>query len=444
MTISFSGLASGIDTDSIVSQLVAASRTPITKLTSQKAVLESKQKKITSLASKLGDLATAAKALGTPEKASPTSASSSDESVLRVRGTGIASPGRFGVRVVSMANADRFYGGPLASRDVAGVAGSGTLSIAVGSGAPAAISISATDTLDAIAARITAAGAGVTASVLSTETGFRLQIAGIQTGAANALTISEAGTTLGFGGTDGHPVVASDARVEIDGFAVTSSTNTVSGAVPGVTLELRGTSPTGTTQSIDVSRDATAVTERVRTLVGAWNVTMGQINAESSMVAGVTKSADSLSGDIALRTVQTRLRSIATAPVAGATGRYTTLGSIGVSIQRDGTFLLDETKLSSAMAADPDAVARVLGSDSGAMSQIDDAVTAWKTPSNGLFDARQTATRNQTKRIDQQVERLQTRLDAYESHLRAKFTALEQVMSGLQGQSAQLAAALGS
>lgn len=444
MGITFSGMAAGFDTQAVVDQLVAAARTPITRLQTQRAGLESKNKKLTSIGSKLGDLAAAAKALGTPEKASPTKASSSDETVVRATGAGVGATGRYDVKVISLAKADRHYGAALAARDAAGLVGAGTLSIAVGAGTAVDVAVEASDTLDSIASKINAAGAGVTASVLSTVDGFRLQIAGIQTGAANALTLTESGTTLGLGGPGGHPVVAADALVEVDGFSVTGPTNTLSGAIPGVTLELEGTSPVGTTQAIEVARDSAAVGERLKSFVAAWNTVTAAVNAESTVVSGVKKGADSLSGDSSLRTIQSRLRTIATSAVAGATGRYTTLASIGVSVQRDGTLLLDESKLTSAMGADADAVARVLGADgAGVMGRLEDEIEQWRAPATGLLDARATATRSQQRRIDDQVERLERRLDAYESQLRAQFTSLERLMSGMQGQSAQLQAAMG-
>lgn len=443
--ITFSGLATGLDTGAIVDQLVGLAKTPINRLQTKRTTLDGRAKKLASLSSKLGDLAKATTALSTTEKAAPTKATGSDDSVFLTRGTGGASAGRFSIKVVALASADRYYANPVAERNQAGLFGSGTLSLSVGAGAAVDVSVEASDTLDSLASKINASGAGVSASVLNTGSGYRLQIAGSQTGAANAVTITETGPTLGFGSVGNHVATAVDANVEIDGFTVTRPTNTIEGAIPGVTLDLKSTSPVGTTQNVEVARDQGTLVDRLKLVVSSWNIVSSFIDSESAAsVTGGVKPSDSLGGDASVRTVQQRLRTIATSPVAGATGRYTTLASLGISVQRTGQLALDETKLAAAIAADPDAVTRVLSGDTGVMSQLNTAIEAWTDPSNGLLDARTDAIRGQQRQIDDQIEALTRRLDAYETLLRNQFTKLETTMSGLNNQGSQITAALQS
>jgi flagellar hook-associated protein 2 len=357
-----------------------------------------------------------------------------------VRGTGGASPARYAVRVVSLASADRYYADPVAARDQTGLFGTGTLGIQVGTGATVNVTVEASDTLDTLASKINAAGAGVTASVLNTGSGYRLQIAGSQTGAASALTLTETGTTLGFGNVGNRAATASDAVVEIDGFTVRRSTNVIDAAIPGVSLDLKKTSPAGTTQEVDVTRDQGSLSDRIKTFVTAFNVVNTAIEGESASAGGAAKPADSLSGDSTVRTIQGRLRTLVTSPMVGATGRYTTLASIGVSIQRGGALQLDETKLAAAITADPDAVTRLLGGDTGLMKGLENELDQWTDPATGMIDARTDAVRAQQRAIDDQIAALERRLDAYETQLRRQFSALESTMSGLQGQGAQLQA----
>lgn len=440
--ITFSGLASGLDTGAIVDQLVGLARAPVNRLQTKRSTLDGKTKKLASLSSKLGDLSKAAKALSTTQTAAPTKASGSDDSVFLTRGTGGASPGRFSIKVTALATADRYYANSVAARDQGGLFGSGTLSLQVGSGTAVDVAVEATDTLDTLASKINASGAGVSASVLNTGSGYRLQIAGSQTGAASALTITETGTTLGF--ASNHVVTAGDAQLEIDGFQVTRPTNTIEGAIGGVTLDLKGLSPTGTTQSVEVTRDQASLTDKLKTLVSSWNSVSSFIDSESAAPASGTKNPDSLSGDASVRTIQQRLRSIVTNPVTGASGRYTTLASLGISVQRTGQLVLDDTKLAAAIAADPDAVTRVLSGDTGAMQLLGTAIDAWTDPSNGLIDARTDAIRGQQRQIDDQIDAMTRRLDAYETQLRAQFTALESTMSSLNNQGSQISAAISS
>jgi len=168
------------------------------------------------------------------------------------------------------------------------------------------------------------------------------------------------------------------------------------------------------------------------------------IDGESSAPVGTpTKSADSLNGDSTLRTIQGRIRSLATSPMTGATGAYTSLGSIGIAVQRGGTLALDETKLSRALAADPDAVTNLLGGSNGVLAKLNAETKTWTDPNTGLLDARTDAIRVQQRTIDDQIAALERRLDAYDTQLRKQFATLETTMSNLQGQGAQLSAAMG-
>lgn len=443
--ITFSGLASGLDTSAIVDQLVQLARAPITRLQQKKSTLDGRVKRLGTLSTKLGDLQKAAQALSTKEKATPATAKSSDEGVLTVRGTSAASIGRYGVEVVSLASADRYYADSFAARDQTGLFGSGTLSLTVGTAASVDIAVDAGDTLDSLATKINASGTGVTASILNTGSGYRLQIAGSQTGTANALTITELGTSLGFGNTGNHVATASDAVVKVDGFTVTRSTNTIEGALPGVTLDLKKTSTVGSPITVEVARDQASLTDKLKAFVTSWNAVSSTIDGESSApvgTAGTTKSADTLSGDASVRTIQGRLRSLVTSVVPGISGRYTTLGAIGMAVQRGGTLALDETKLAAALQADPDAVMKVLGGTDGLMAKFDTEIDAWTDPSTGMIDARTDTVRSQQRQIDDQIASLELRLDSYETNLRRQFTALESTMSGLQNQGSQLTAAM--
>jgi flagellar hook-associated protein 2 len=442
--ISFAGLASGIDSGKIVDQLVAAARQPIRRLEQKQAVLDGRARRLGTLSSKLADLGKAAAALASPEKAAPVTATSSNESVFTVRGTGGGSPARYSVQVTSLATADRYYADAVAARNQTGLFGTGSLSIQVGSGTAVSVDVTGTDTLDSLASKINASGAGVTASILNTGSGYRLQIGGSQTGAANALTLTETGTTLGLNNPGNRVVTASDAVVQIDGFAVTRSSNEISGAIPGVTLDLRKTSAVGTTETVEVARDQGSLVERLRSFVNAFNAVNATIDGESSAPVGTpTKAADSLNGDSTLRTIQGRLRTLVTSPMTGASGAYTSLGSIGIAVQRGGTLALDETKLSRALAADPDAVTNLLGASNGILAKIDTETKAWSDPNTGLLDSRTDAIRAQQRTIDDQIAALERRLDAYDSQLRKQFATLETTMSSLQGQGAQLSAAMG-
>lgn len=172
--ITFSGLASGLDTNSLIAGLVNAERAPITRLQAKQSLIDSKSRKLTTLKTRLDDLRTAALALDSRSEAMPTKAKSADESVLVATGSGGASLGRFDVRVERLASAPKVYSNGFSARDATGLFGTGTLSLAVGS-STANLTIDGTDTLDSVVSKVNNAGLGLTAGVLFDGTQYRLR-----------------------------------------------------------------------------------------------------------------------------------------------------------------------------------------------------------------------------------------------------------------------------
>lgn len=442
--ISFGGLASGIDTNSIITQLVKLERTPIDTLSQRQTTNTSRKAKWTSLRSKLEDLRTASAALNTASKASPVAVTSSNSSVLTATSSSGGSAGRYDIRVDRLAQASRTYSDAYTSNSQAGLFGTGTLSIQVGTGTAIDVAVDGTDSLDSVAAKINASGAAVQASVLFDGGTYRLQIAGNQTGAANAVTLTESGTSLGVASPANVRQQAVDAQVTIDGFAVTRPTNSLSDVIAGVNLELKDVSPTGTTQRVDVTRDTGALTDKVKKFVDAYNIVNNFINAEATY-SGVTKGAESLVGDSTVRSLQTRLRSQITSPVGGITGRYSSLAAIGVSLQRDGSLALDSAKLSAAISADPAAVSQVFAKpDTGAMVALDKLVNQYTSTSDGLIGKRVSAIDDANRNITKQMSDLEDRVTKFEDRLRAQFTAMEQTMSRIQNQGSQITSIMNS
>lgn len=437
--ISFNGLATGLDTSTLISKLVEAESAPIERLTAKQALIDSKSKKLTSLKSKLDDLRNAALALDTRKEALPVGLSSSNTSRVRGTVTGGVSPTRFDLEVVSLAKGARMYSNGVASDTTAGLFGTGQLEITTSAGT-STLAIDGSDTLDSVRRKIDDLDLPVTTNILHDGTGFRLQVVGEGVGAANAVSITETGTTLGFGANIVSS--ASDASFVLDGIPMTRGSNSVENAFPGVTLELLSASPTGEKTSIEVTNDPAALETAVRKVVDAYNAVNTFLQAESAWT-GTKKAADSLSGDSTLRSIQSRLRSTLMAPVAGATGPLTSLGPLGVSLGRDGSLSLDATKLKSALATDPDAVAKVLGSEgTGAMALLAQQADYFADGTDGVLSQRLTSMKNERRGLDDRIERMQTRLDKYESQLTQQYAKLEQLVSSLQSQGSQLTAAM--
>jgi flagellar hook-associated protein 2 len=439
VAISFSGLASGLDTTSIISALTASAKIPMSRLQTQQTTLTAKSKKITDIKTDLTSLQTAAKALDSKTKALGNKVTTSDEKVLKATAKGGSSMGSFKIDVKSLAQPERSYSAAFDSDDVANATGSGTLTIKTGSGDAIDVDIDTGDTLATIATKINKAGAGVSAGVFHDGDKFRLQITGTKSGKASSVEFTESqGLSLGIA----EKVEATDAEVEVDGFTIKSATNDVSGAVPGVTLNLveKGTA------TVKVDRDSDAMKTKIDAFMKSYNDVMRTLNTEFSSTGTAKKSDDSLSGDSTLRALQSSMRSIASKISSNGDSAYTTLASIGITTARDGQLTMDTTKYNAAVAKDYEGVSTLFAGrtdGTGAMANFTAGIEKYVS-SDGTLSAKIKGYTTQSGNYTKQIAGMQTRLDKYTEILNAQYSALEQTMSSLKSQGSSLSAMLSS
>lgn len=438
-TTTFSGLASGIDSSALISSLMTVAKQPIVRLQDKQAANSTMSRKFTDFKTKLTALQNAAKALDTRSEAMVNKASSSDTAVVGVSTAGGASLGSFDITVTSAAHAERTYSNQFTSSSQSGLFGTGTLGIQVGAGATANIQIDSQDTLESVAGKINAAGVGVTAGIVFDGSQYRLQVNGSQTGTDNAITFTESTTTLGLNDPANEYQAATNAVLSIDNMPVTSQSNTITSAIPGVTLTIAGSG----SASVTVDRDPDGLKTKLDAFVKAYNDVMNAMNAEFAY-SGAQKTAGTLSGDSTLRSVQTTLRSTMTQGLSALTSSFGSVGSLGINIQRDGTLMLDADKLNAAVAKDYEGVTAALagvGGTEGLMGQIVDNIDPFVN-SEGAITNRINGLAEQNRDMDGEIARIQVRLDKYEEQLQTQYSALESLMSGLQSQGQALTSIL--
>jgi flagellar hook-associated protein 2 len=437
-TISLTGLGigSGLDTGALVDALVGVERQgeqPMqTKLTNTNASIQN----LSSVSSLLAKLKAASDGLDTAADVGSYKASSSSTAIV-ASASGLASPGKYSMTVDKLAQEQRTYSNTIGSAGTA-LGQSGTLTLGVGSGATQDISIAATDTIDNVMAKINSAGLRVTASSFFDGTAFRIQLRGQDTGAANALSITETGTTFGFNTTGNTVQQAQDAQIKLDGFTVKSSTNQITGAIPGVTLALTATSTDPVTVAVD--SDPTALQTKLKAVVDAYNAVVTKVKALGG-TSSVKPTDPILAGDSTLRSIHNRLSS-ALQTMASGSGSYNTLGSIGLSLDRTGLLSLDSDKLNKALSNDAAGVTKMLaGTDGGALGVMDvisSAVDLFTHADTGLIATRSTAFTTQTKSLQTRIDAEETRINRYADLLRAQFTAMDTQVAAYNSQSSYL------
>jgi flagellar hook-associated protein 2 len=427
--ISAPGIGSGLDVNGIVSQLMAAERQPLNTLAKQEQTHNQKLSAFGQIRSALASFQTALQDLSSGSKFQALSATSSDTKVLSASASGKATPASYQIEVQQLAQQHKLASSGYATTD--DVIGSGTLTIQFGSynsglntftanadKATQSISIDpANNTLAGIRDAINAADAGVTATIVNdgSAAGNRLVLTSTDSGTANSLKISVADddsngldgsglsslaydptAAVGSGKNLGQKAAALDALLEIDGIAVTQSTNTVKNAIDGVTLNLAQTN-VGEKLTLAVSRDTKAVTDAVQAFVTAYNSAGGTLKNLTAF-KGVGAQNGVLLGDSTARAIQVQMRGMLNTAVDSG-GALTTLSQIGVSFGSDGTLALDSAKLSSAIDTNFDGIAALFAkAGKTADSLVSYSASTSKTqPGNYAVNVSQLATRGATQ-----------------------------------------------
>lgn len=431
--ISFSGLGSGIDTASIIENLMRLERRPIAQLETQKKTIQTRQGVLQELNGLLGKLRDAASAMYSATALRGTAATSADPGVASAT-TGASAPaGTYNVVVNALAQAHT-----TASQAAPALVAGQSLDITA-DGATTSFTVAADDTLESFAARINADdAAGASASVIND----RLVLISRTTGAAGAITLGgDAAAGFAFATTQ----AAQDASATINGLTVTSAGNTISGAIADTTITLGTVGAT----TISVGLDSDAAVEQAKGFVDAYNSLMSNIRRSTAYDAE-SKVAGALQGDQAVNQVSARLRAVAGSAVAGLGGAHDSLAQIGITSARDGTLSLDAATFTQALATDPAGVRAVFGRDDGVDGAgpgdgIARQINALATSLSGeVLTSRLSGYTASLKRLDDRIAGLEEMMVLKEKTLKNQWQAMERAVSALQSQGTQLFARLGS
>lgn len=469
--ISFGGMVTGMDTDSIINKLISLEAAPISRWQTQQATIQNKQNAYTQLRTAVNALATAAGKLSTAAAFNPVKATSSSSDNATVSATSDAAAGVYALTVSTLAQSQKISssgqtdtssalnlsGVMVVNGEAVNVAtsdslqsiankinelqsgvtasiidgGSGsayltlassksglankvqladltgsvasslglvgnttsiresitngatssnfsssstTLATMLGNSGPGTGSVTikgsaiaidySTDTLQSIANKVNSAGiSGVAASVRSVTkdgvTSYKLDLTGV-----TASDLSDTGSVLGaLGLTQKDPakelVAAQDASFTIDGVPLTSSTNTVTTAIPGATITLLSadkTSPPKTT--ITLTRDDSAVKSKIKSFADTYNQFVDFV-AEDSKLDSTTYETGPLFGDTVTQQIENTITNLLFNNVPGSTGTYKNLADIGFTIDTDGHMQIDDTMLTNALSASGGQVATI-------------------------------------------------------------------------------------
>ncbi|MDY0268639.1 flagellar filament capping protein FliD [Trichloromonas sp.] len=438
MSFTLGGLASGMDTNAIVEALVGVKRTPITRLEERKTQENARLTAIKTFDSKLDALLAKADALETGRDLLATQASASSDAYLSATATSSAVPGSYQIKVGQLAQVEKsVYQGVADKSTTTFGTGSLQLSHAGLSGAVEITIDENNNTLEGIRDAINAKStdSGVTASIINDGSGtpYRLVLTG--------KTVQESNITLDASSLTGgaaFPIKDADvsrsaqqAIVQVDGVTILSDSNTLTEAIPGVTLDLKqaasGFDPNTlewdaiTATNVAVTTDNAGIQKKVEDFVSAFNdlvkASKNESLANDSGVQGV------------LRSLRSKLFNS-----ADGSGLY----QLGIKTEKDGSLAVDATKLSKMISDNLDGLKNLLSGDDiavkGIADQLKESLTSFTNPTTGLLAGRQSIIESSLRSLDKEIARGEDRLLAYEEQLYAKYSAMEQMVSSMNSQ----------
>lgn len=438
-TISSQGIGSGLDVKTIVSQLVALEKQPLTKLQTNAAVINTKISVFGQIKSLVSTLSTAAGTLNSLTTWNAVSATSSNTAAVTASAVGGTSSNAFTFQVTALAKAQSYASNSL-PLPAGTPLGAGTLSITMtGATSPVDIAVLATDSVSEIASKINGSGVGVTAAVLNDASGERLLLRSKTTGVANGFTVSVTdndGNNTDASGlsrlvNNATTVAAQDATATINGsIPVTSSTNTFSNVVSGVTLTAKEVMTTAA--DITVSPNTGAVTSAVDGFVKAYNDLNTMLQELTKYDAG-TKKAGLLQGDTTAVSLQTAIRGVLQSTSTGSV--YSRLSDVGISAELGGNLVVDKSKLSAALENGTE-VKKLFTTDNNntltngfalKLKKFADGLLA----SDGFFGTKDASLKRSLESNSKDQARVNDKVARVEAALNRRYNALDAQMSKL-------------
>lgn len=459
--ISFGGLASGLDTQSIISQLLAIEERPIALLRNKKQTFQAKKNLFGDLEDKLGKLFEATKKLRLSSQFLEFDAATDDEDkYLKATAGAGASPGKYDIEVSELAQArTRTSNGSSDSSTT--THGSGSLMIGLPDSSFEIIPLGSATTLDEIASAVNDRNIGIEASVVNTGIGdspYKLVLKSSEEGLDNDFTVSvdsadAALTAFAAELNNDDSIKPLDAAIKINGVDAKRSSNTITDLIQGVTIDLRAIHSVSTKakSTITITTNAEETSEKIKEFVDAYNEIVDFITTQQEVTRGGSSSSSSdddetevqtnpLFGESALRTIQSTLRSIVGSSTASGSDSHSLLSQVGISSDRAGKLTFTQSDFEEALIEDPSAMRNLFASEDndnnpvGIANRIYDTIDTWTDSIDGLIATRLDGIDRNVSDINDQIERAQDKLERYEIQLTQRYANLEVTLARLNSQ----------
>lgn len=428
----------GFDVPTVVDEVLESQSQEETQWQNQETTFNNQASALQQLSTQLQTLLTDANDLTDPlGSLAAMTTSVSDPTVLSATAGSGAAAGTHSISVNALATTSSYYSDELATSST--TFGTGSFSLEVGSGPATTITVDSTDdTLTGLAAAINSQNLGVTANVVTEANGACLTLVSNTSGAAGNITISDNTTGLNFNlGSTGV-----DASLTVDGIPIDSSSNTVTGAIPGVTLNLLGL--TSSPVTLQVSPDTSQAATAINNFVSDYNTVISSINSQFTYDT-TTGTAGALLGDPSVELVQSTLLSDVAASVTG-NGDISSLASLGITMNDDGTLTVDSSQLTNALGSNFQAVQNFFQTaTTGFAQQFSSDLTNLTDPTNGAIAVDLNGINSSISSLQSEISDFQANLateqqtlTTYYSNINATLQSLPSLLASINSQLSSL------
>ncbi|KVW99953.1 flagellar filament capping protein FliD [Shewanella frigidimarina] len=439
------GLGSGLDINGIVSALVNSEQAPkVAQFDAKEGTINSEISALGFLKSALSEFQDSLSFLSKTDSFDSQVVKLSKSTYLSSTVTNDAVSGSYSIAVEKLAQSQKV--GSLAVSDVKAPLAEGSLNFAV-DGDSFDIAVSDEDTLQTLVTKINAAkdNVGVTATIVNSDDGAKLVLTSNKTGTANNITVSAtdagAGTVLAdtFAMTELQP--AKDSIIYVDGLKLTSSSNTIEGAIDGVTLNLKEADIDKLT-TLTVSKNTSSIKTGIQAFVDAFN-SMSETIASLTSYNPDTKEAGALQGDSLPRSIQSQLRNVISSSFSTSNGNLS-LASIGITTTRSGTLEIDDDILSAALESNVSGIKEMFTTEgTGAATKLDGYLDAY-VATGSIIDSRDTSLDSSLVRLTEQREAFASKMAAFQARLYTQYNYMDLIVGQLSTQSSDLQSRLDS
>ncbi len=476
MAITFSGLATGLDTDSIVSELMALERAPLDRVEAKKTQEAERLSAYKQFKDKLDTLKSVVGDMNLTSQIRSTSVALNSEASFSAT-TSSGAIGSYDISVAQLSQVQKTISDGYSSKTSSDF-GSGTISVNGSiinvdseNNSLTGLAKSFNDISDTTGVRATIINDG------SDADNYHLVFTGKDSSTSFTIEpdlITETGTELTFNTTDVRS--AQQAVVFIDGIKVVSGSNTIADAISGVTIELNSVSEmsyNGTSDPVtdppadpplkpwewadppvykstimNIQADTDSLKEKVTGFVTAYNDVMDWIKSgyeefgggeAASLATGEDEEASLgyiLRGDTSINSVKRQLQNVLTDTINN-TGTFNILAEIGIKTNIDGTLSQNNSKLDTALENNfDDLVALLAGDDDvgGVMKNFNSMLLGITSTTTGMYATQKNSYESKISSFDLQISQMELRFDKREFSLRSQFTAMESLVSNLNAQ----------